>query len=344
MSVVLSHIDGTVGVITLNRPAAMNALTIEMVELISEALAEFEASSRVSIIVLRGEGERAFCAGGDVVMLYHDAKGGGCDGERFWRAEYRLNLAISRCPKPIVAFMHGIVLGGGVGLSGHASHRIVTDSTRIGMPEVGIGFSPDVGGTYLLSHAPGHLGLHLALTGAHVGPAEALRAGLGDVYVPSRALPQLYRQLIEHGNVSVIDSFAEALPLGFADSYDTIEYCYDAASVEDILANLDADGSEFAHDAAKRIRRGCCLALKVAFRALEQARTMNLAQALNQEFRTSLNMQANPNFIEGVRAQLIDKDRQPAWSPSTLDDVSDADVSAILGPIADSRFSDLGLQ
>ncbi|APT85404.1 enoyl-CoA hydratase/isomerase family protein [Corynebacterium aquilae] len=342
-SPVSTTVSGSAGIITLTRSKALNALTQEMVDLIAEALERFRGDDNVKVVVLRGEGERAFCAGGDVVMLYHEAKSHGDKAEHFWRTEYELNLAINRYPKPIVALMHGIVLGGGIGISAHASHRVVTDSTKVGMPEVGIGFVPDVGGTFLLSHTPGHLGRHLALTAAHVGPAEALRCGMADVYVPEQDLDALVERLAETGDVSAIESFARDCGPGFADSYDIIESAYDAETVEDILDNLDKDGSEFAQDAAKRIRRGSPLALKVTLAALNNAADLDLAQALNQEYRTSLNMHANPNFVEGVRAQLVDKDRNPSWIPATLEEVTHDDVAAILGPVVDERFGELGL-
>ena len=342
-SPVVTSTRGAARIITLNRPKALNALNQEMVDIIAQELAAANADDSISVIVLQGTGERAFCAGGDVVMLAEEASRGGMAAEHFWRTEYELNLAINRSTTPVVALMHGIVLGGGIGLSTHASHRVVTDSTRVGMPEIGIGFVPDVGGTFVLSHAPGHLGRHIALTGAHVGPAEALRAGMADVYVPEHHLEALVGRLAETGAADVIWEFAEQLPPGFADTFDLIEEAYSADSVEEILANLDNSHTDFASDAARRIRRGCPLACKVTLAALEHAKHLDLAGALNQEFRTSLNMHANPNFREGVRAQLIDKDRNPMWEPATLADVSPEDVSAIMGPLRDPRYTDLGL-
>ncbi|PRQ11287.1 enoyl-CoA hydratase/isomerase family protein [Corynebacterium sp. 13CS0277] len=338
---VVAEVRGRAGILTLNRPEALNALTQEMVDLMTAALDAWRQDPQVRVVILQGAGDRALCAGGDVVMLYEDALAKGTAGEHFWRTEYQLNLAIARYPKPYLALMTGIVLGGGIGVSAHGSHRVVTDSTRIGMPEVGIGFVPDVGGSYLLSRAPQGFGRHLALTAAHVGPEAALAAGFADYFVPEDLLPDLVERLAATGDVGVIETFAQPGKgnLNFAG----LAAAYDAHSVEEVLDNLDALGTEDAQDAARRIRRACPLAAAVAWESLERARGLSLAEALNQEFRVSLNMHRNPNFREGVRAQLVDKDRNPTWLPARFDQVDPEEVAAMFGPIQDPRFSPLGL-
>lgn len=329
---VLTEIRGRAGLITLNRPEAMNALTHEMVTLIAEALEQWRDDENVDLVIIRGAGDRAFCAGGDVVGLYHDALVQGSGGIAFWEEEYALNLAISQYPKPYVAIMKGYVLGGGVGVSAHGSHRIVTDSTRIGMPETGIGFIPDVGGSHLLANSPDNLGVHLSLTGAHVGAAEALHTGFADFYVPEAELEELVDKLAATGDASLITGADPGEP--FDGNVAAMSAAYAGESVEKILANLDATEGEWAAQAAKRIRRNSPTAVKVAWESLRRAQGQTLSQALETELRVSVNSQQGPDFIEGVRAQLVDKDRNPQWRPATLAEVTAEHIEAAFAPIS----------
>lgn len=352
MSEVLTQVKGHAGIITLNRPEAINALNQTMVDQMQAALDAWRTDDTVKVVVLRGAGERGLCAGGDVVGLYHDAKAGGVAGAKFWADEYRLNLDIATYPKPYVSLMTGIVLGGGIGVSAHGTHRIVTDGTRVGMPETGIGFVPDVGGSYLLAHAKGHLGTHLALTGAHVGPGEAIECGLADHYVPADQLDALVDDLCATGDAdAAVAAHAAPAPVGFEADRDVIEQVYDLDTVPAVLAALDhvVEGHEadetvaWAADAAKRIRRNSPLALAVTLESVRRAKGQSLAQALETEYRVSLNMQRGHEFVEGVRAQLVDKDRNPQWQPATLDEVSAADVEAVFAPVDDERVPPLDL-
>lgn len=320
---VIADIQGRAGVLTLNRPEALNALNLDMVRLLTQALEQWRADDAVSLVIIRGAGERGLCAGGDIVSLYEDALRRGTDGAVFWKEEYELVHAISTYPKPVVALMEGIVLGGGIGLSAHASHRIVTDNSRIGMPEVGIGYSPDVGGSFLLSRHV--LGRHLAYTGQHVGAAEALEVGIADTFVPRERLPELVAALADAGTTDPIASFV-AVPAGpaFDGNAAEMEKVYAAGGVEEILAALDgAAGSEWAGKAAAKIRAASPLGVKVTEESLRRGATMDLAQALTSEFWMSLNMQRDPEFAEGIRAQVIDKDRKPRWRHASLADVDD---------------------
>ncbi|MEL4358227.1 MULTISPECIES: enoyl-CoA hydratase/isomerase family protein [unclassified Luteococcus] len=337
---VLTEVRGKAGVITLNRPKAMNALNQNMVDVLAQVLEQWRDDDQVSLVILAGAGERGLCAGGDVVSLYRDALANGTDGAKFWADEYALNLVISNYPKPYVAIMNGIVLGGGIGVSAHGSHRIVTDDTRVGMPETGIGFVPDVGGSHLLTHVPSHLGTHLALTGQHVGPGEAIECGLADVYVPQDQLATLVEQLCETGDAGLVQGFAQPAPTGFAAEHDDVEQVYSQETVEEILAALDELGQDWAADAAKRIRRNSPLALKVTLESLRRAKGQSLAEALDTEFRVSVNMQRGHEFVEGVRAQLVDKDRNPQWQPATLDEVGPDGVAAVFAPITDERITE----
>lgn len=343
MTEVVAEVRGKAGVITLNRPQALNALNQNMVELLDQALREFATNDDITLVILRGAGERGLCAGGDIVALYNDAKNNGIAGAKFWHDEYQLNHYISEYPKPYVAIMNGIVLGGGIGVSGHGSHRIVTDDTRLGMPETGIGFVPDVGGTYLLSHAPANLGVHLGLTGAHVGAAEAIATGLADFYVETSKLEPLVQQLCDTGDVSVIDDFTSVMEPAFAGAVDEISVAYEGSCVEDILEQLDAVASSWAAEAATKIRRNSPLAVKVTLESIQRARGKSLAEALETEYLVSNNMHRSADFREGVRAQVVDKDRNPRWSPSTLSEVTQEDVEKIFAPLTDTRITPLNL-
>ncbi|MDO5097245.1 MAG: enoyl-CoA hydratase/isomerase family protein [Corynebacterium sp.] len=340
---VLTEIRGKAGIITLNRPKAMNALNHNMVGLMAKALKDYQDNDAVELVILQGAGERGLCAGGDIIALYNDARDNGLEGAKFWHDEYQLNLAISEYPKPYVALMTGIVLGGGIGVSAHGSHRIVTDNTRVGMPETGIGFVPDVGGSFLLSHAPDNLGIHLGLTGIHVGAPEAIAANMADYYVPQDDLPALVDKLCQTGSPDSIAEFARPAGEAFDGKQSEITAAYQAGSVAEILEHLDAVDSDWARDAAQRIRRNSPTAVKVTLESIRRAATMSLAEALEEEYRVSNNMHREPDFVEGVRAQVVDKDRNPTWRPATLDEVSDDSVAAIVGELRDSRIPPLNL-
>ncbi|WP_130866103.1 3-hydroxyisobutyryl-CoA hydrolase [Acidipropionibacterium timonense] len=339
---VLSEVRGRAGVITLNRPQAMNALTHPMALEVARVLDRWRDDDSVEVVVLAGAGDRGLCAGGDVVALRDDALAGGHAGAGFWRDEYTLNLAIDRYPKPYVALMTGVVLGGGIGLSAHGSHRVVTEDTRAGMPETGIGFVPDVGGSWLLARA-GALGLHLALTGQHIGPAETIEAGMADVHVPREHLSSLVEELCHTGDADVVSRYASAASPSFEVDRTELAATYDGADLLEILSRLDGLGPGWAADAAKRLRRNCPTALAVTLAHVRRAAGLDLAAALDAEFAVSLHLQRRGDFAEGIRAQLVDKDRQPRWDPATLDDVDPAQVEAILGPLDDPTIEPLRL-
>ena len=326
--------DG-LGRITLNRPRALNALNHAMVQAMAQRLEAWREDPSVRVVVLDGAGERGLCAGGDIRAIYQDARAGGTASLDFWADEYRLNALISRYPKPYVAIMDGIVLGGGVGISAHGSHRVVTDRSRVGMPETGIGFVPDVGGTWLLSHAPGQLGTHAALTAGQLSGADAIHCGLADRYVPVEGLPDLYAALATRTPDEALDLVAETPPPSrLAAEREWIDYCYAPDTVEEILVRL-RDGGDAALAAVKEIEGKSPTLLKVTLRALRSAAAMpDLGSALAQEYRIAHRAFASAEFAEGVRAQIIDKDRSPRWSPSAV-----AEVGADL---VESYFADLG--
>jgi len=323
---VLVSVDGQAGRITLNRPDTLNALTLEMVRLIDAALDQFERDESIATIVIDSVGERALCAGGDIRSLYEAAVAKDPSPRTFWAEEYRLDARIARSAKPIVAVMDGIVMGGGVGISAHASHRVVTERSVVAMPEVGIGFAPDVGGTWLLSHAPGELGTHAALTTDRLGAADAIMCGLADRYVSVEGLAALYLEL---GTVDADRAVADAAsdpPEGkLAERRRWIDQCYSSDSAEEIVARLRARGDE-ASAAADKIESNSPTAVKVALRALRTARQLpGLERCFEMEYRISTTFLDTPDFVEGIRAAVIDKDRSPHWNPAWLQDVGDLD-------------------
>ncbi|MFC9353325.1 enoyl-CoA hydratase/isomerase family protein [Arthrobacter sp. NPDC057013] len=335
--------DGRLGHIILNRPKSMNALTHGMVKAMTAALTEWENDDSVSTILLTGAGERGLCAGGDIVAIYHDALDGGHETASFWADEYKLNALIARYPKPYVAVMDGVVLGGGVGVSAHASVRIVTERTKLGMPETGIGFVPDVGGTFLLSRAPGELGTHVALTAGTITGQDAIALGLADYYVTSDKLPALV-QALAHGEAHpTVQAFAANYypPSPLAEERAWIDECYAFDDVQAILDALQHASAPAARDASERIRAKSPTALQVTLESLRRARRLSLLEeALDQEYRVSLRCLAGRDFPEGIRAQVIDKDRSPRWSPPSLTEVS---TDAVEAYFADLGPAELGL-
>lgn len=342
----LVEVRGSLGLLTLNRPRALNALTHGMVVMMRAALDEWALRDDVLVVAVVGAGDRGLCAGGDIVSLYDEAvSGGGAAAAAFWTDEYRLNSLIARYPKPYVALMDGIVLGGGVGISAHGSHRVVTERSRIGMPETGIGFVPDVGGTWLLSHAPGQLGTHLALTGAMIGAADAIAVGLADALVPSRLLRELTAALelldpaVEHDPMAAVDATIDefAQPAGRAALLAErawIDAAYAGDDASSMIDRMRASGHEAALAAADALVTRSPTALTVTLSLLRRsARAGSLDEALALEFRAALRALAATDFAEGVRAQVIDKDRSPRWSPPTFAGVDPAVAEAALAPL-----------
>lgn len=334
---VLTRVDDGVGFITLNRPKAINSLNQTMVDLLSSVLIRWERDDAVRAVVLSGAGERGLCAGGDVVAVYHSARKDGVETRRFWRAEYLLDGQVGRFAKPLVALMDGIVMGGGVGVSAHANTRVVTDTSKIAMPEVGIGFIPDVGGAYLLSRAPGALGLHAALTGAPFSGADAIAMGFADHYVPHRDLDAFTAAIVADGVESALAHHTiEPPPSALVAQRDWIDVCYAGDTAEDILAALRGHEAGPAQDAANLIATRSPIAVSVALEAVRRAAKLEtLEDVLTQDYRVSSASARSHDLVEGIRAQIIDKDRNPKWSPATLATVTAADVDAYFAPVED---------
>ena len=337
---VLLQRAGPLARIVLNRPNALNALTHGMIRTIAAALTDWADDPAVQTVLLTGSGDRALCAGGDIVSVYRDARTDPDENARFWADEYTLNAQIKRYPKPFVALMDRIVLGGGVGLSGHASHRVVTERTKLGMPETTIGFVPDVGGTYLYSRTPGELGTHLALTAATMTGADAIALGLADSFVESTQLESLADALKRMPAAAAIAEHASTVPPApLLAERAWIDECYAGNDVATIIDRLQTSSVTAADDAAAAILAKSPTALRVTLESLRRARDLRtLEEVLEQEYRVSLRMVAGHDVIEGIRAQVIDKDRNPAWQPSTLSDVSDADMQAYFAPLGEREL------
>ncbi|MYY12347.1 enoyl-CoA hydratase/isomerase family protein [Streptomyces sp. SID4919] len=337
---VLTRVEGRCGVITMNRPRALNALTHAMVRRIAAALDSWEHDPAVRTVVITGAGERGLCAGGDIRAIHEDARAGGTASAAFWRDEYRLNARIARYPKPYVALMDGIVMGGGVGVSAHGDVRIVTERSRVAMPETAIGFVPDVGGTYLLARAPDRLGVQLALTGQAVGAADALLCGLADHFVPSGRLPDLVTALTGAEVSEVLPAFTGEAPAGELEACrEWSGHCYAADTVEEIVRRLLGSGAPAAKEAAEVILTRSPTALKVTLAALRRVPGLGSLEAvLAQEYRVSLAALSSPDLLEGIRAQVIDKDRAPRWTPPSLGQVTDADVARHFAPLGDQEL------
>jgi enoyl-CoA hydratase len=323
--------EGSAGIIRLNRPKAINAVTLEMFRDIDGALDAFEADPAIGVVLLEGAGERGLCAGGDIRALYESSKVKGDLGKILWREEYILNARIAKFPKPYVTFMDGIVMGGGVGLSAHSSHRIVTERTKLAMPEVGLGFFPDVGGTWLLARSPGEIGTYFGLTGQTMNGPDAVYAGFADTVVPSSKLAALREALtklrpgVTAAEVkSVIDGYATGETSGpVATIEPQIDTWFGHDRMQDIVAALQADGSELAQATLKTLNEKSPRGLVVALKLLRLARaSSSLEECLVREYRAALEVFASDDFREGVRAAVIDKDRNPRWSPPRIEDVT----------------------
>lgn len=327
---ILVSVAGGVGRVTLNRPKALNSLTHDMVTALGKQLLTWQDDTAVRAVLLDGAGDRGLCAGGDIVAIYHSAKGDGEQARQFWQDEYRLNALIGRYPKPYVALMDGLVMGGGVGVSAHAAHRIVTDTTKMAMPEVGIGLIPDVGGTALLARAPGRLGLHAALTGAPFTGADAIAMGFADHFVPHVALREFTDTFVADGIAAALAAHTvEPPPSPLLQQRDWIDECYAGDTVIDIVAALRGHDAGPANDAANLIATRSPIALSVALESVRRAAALEtLEDVLRQEFRTTCAALRSHDLVEGIRAQIIDKDRNPKWSPGSLAAVTRADIDA----------------
>ncbi|WP_406736392.1 enoyl-CoA hydratase/isomerase family protein [Thioclava sp. GXIMD4215] len=339
------RIQGRAGRITLTRPKALNALSHPMCLAIERALDDWREDSAVDLVILDAEGERAFCAGGDIAAVYHAGRAGDYAlGQAFWRDEYRMNDKLAHYPKPILSFMQGFVMGGGVGLGGHVRHRIIGKTTQVAMPECGIGLIPDVGGTWRLAQAPGYLGEYLGLTGARMGPADALYAGFADRVIAEENWPHLIAALCQSGTVDALPA-GELLPEGPLSAARTvIDRCFGADDLAAILVNLETAGNSFALETRQTLERNSALSMAATLRLVRMGReARDIREALSNEFRFTARACESAEFLEGVRAQIIDKDRKPVWRFASGADMQ-ARVDALLAPLPEDLAINFGAQ
>jgi enoyl-CoA hydratase len=333
---------GRLGLITMNRPKALNALTHEMSLALDRALKDWAADPKVATVAIAGEGERAFCAGGDIRALHQSGPKGQLTREFYWN-EYRMNRRIFRFPKPYVSLMDGITMGGGVGVGVPARYRVVTEKTLLAMPETGIGLFPDVGASYYLSHMPGQIGIYLGLTGARVQAADILYAGLGTHFMPSAKLPDFLTALEGTAPDELLGALAETCsePSTLAQHRAVIDRCFAANTVEDIVRALEKEGGAWADQVRASLQQKSPMSLKVTLRELREASRLTFEQCMVMEYRLVQRFMADPDFFEGVRALIIDKDNNPNWRPATLRDVTTAMVDAYFKPLErDLTFED----
>ncbi len=332
--------DGGLATVLLNRPKALNALTHEMAVALDGELRGWAGDNSVHAVLVEGAGDRAFCAGGDIVKLYNEGRAGGQYPYDFYHDEYRTNALIHYYSKPYISFLNGIVMGGGCGVSIPGSHRVATENVMFAMPETGIGLFPDVGGSFFLSRCPGHVGEYLALTGSRLKAADCLYAGVADVHVPAARLAEL-KAALAAAEVSdfnhatrVIEGFAAdpgEAPL--ATVRDDIDRHFSLGSAEEILASLDSGGGEWAAKTASIIRSKSPTSTKVALRQVRDGASRDFRGCMQMEWRMVNRIIAGHDFYEGTRATVIDKDQKPAWQPGALEEVSDADVEAYFAPL-----------
>ncbi len=332
--------DGRLGRVMLDWPEALNALTHGMVRDLLAVLDSWRRDDGIDLVLVEGRGDRAFCAGGDIQGLWRRGSAGDhAFGRAFWRDEYRLDAMIARYPKSCVALMDGIVMGGGVGVSAHGSHRVVTERSVVAMPEVSIGFLPDVGGTWILARAPGRLGEYLAMTAQRMGPADAIHAGFADGFIPAGDIGDAARVLTAGGPAALREMFREPPPGNLARHAAEIESVFSAADGPAILARLESRPGSWAREAAAAIGRHSPLSLACALEAVRRARLLpDLESCLAMEFRFAWRATASADFLEGIRAAIIDKDRAPRWRHASLGDVTPAEVAAMLAGLGDDEL------
>lgn len=336
---ILTRVEGHAGIISLNRPAAIHALTLDMVHAMTEALQGWRKNRKVKCVIIDHAEGRGFCAGGDIAFLRDSAlNDGGKAGRKFFHDEYQLNHLLFTYPKPVIAFMDGITMGGGVGISQPAKYRVATENTRFAMPETGIGLFPDVGGGWYLSRLEGRVGAFLALTGARLDGAECSELNLATHYLPAEALAEA-KQRIANEDVERIDGILGTLAATPPDArivgnIPLINRHFASDNYEEILASLEADESDWAMKELATLRTKSPQTCKVALRQLaDSAGLKNFADNMAMEYRIASRVLTRPDFTEGVRAVIVDKDNEPKWDPATAEGVSDELLDSIFAPL-----------
>ena len=329
---VIARRDGRVGRIVLNRPQALNALDLAMIRACTRALTEWRDDPHVHGVVIEGAGDRAFCAGGDVRALrQYKLDGEHHNAETFFREEYELNLMIATYPKPYVALIDGICMGGGIGLSVHAPYRVATEHAAFAMPETAIGFFPDIGATFFLPRLPGEIGTYLGLTGLRMQGADAVHAGLATHFTPRAELPALSHALAEDGPAALGCHAAPLPAFSLASQRAAIDRCFGADSMREIVQRLEASGDEWAARTLAALRAVSPSALCWTLEALRRGANLTLPQCQSAELALTRTTMRHPDFAEGVRAMVVDKDRKPRWQPARIEEVDPAETATMFG-------------
>jgi enoyl-CoA hydratase len=329
---VIARRDGRVGRIVLNRPQALNALDLAMIRACTRALTEWRDDPHVHGVVIEGAGDRAFCAGGDVRALrQYELDGEHHNAETFFREEYELNLMIATYPKPYVALIDGICMGGGIGLSVHAPYRVATEHAAFAMPETAIGFFPDIGATFFLPRLPGEIGTYLGLTGLRMQGADAVHAGLATHFTPRAELPALSHALAEDGPAALGCHAAPLPAFSLASQRAAIDRCFGADSMREIVQRLEASGDEWAARTLAALRAVSPSALCWTLEALRRGANLTLPQCQSAELALTRTTMRHPDFAEGVRAMVVDKDRKPRWQPARIEEVDPAETATMFG-------------
>ncbi len=337
---------GEVMVVTLNRPAALNALTLPMAQTFAPLLSDWAADDSIAAVVVQGAGERAFCAGGDIIDLYEGrSPGGNAFGAAFFAAEYRLNRAIKVFPKPYIALIDGIAMGGGVGLSVHGSHRVATERTLFAMPETGIGLFPDVGGSYFLPRLPGRLGLFLGLTGWRVRAADCLLCRIADAFVPSARLPALVEALVATdwrqadpraaATAAIADHAGDPGEAALTPLRAAIDRCFAGPDLSAILAALTGEGADWSDKALALLGKASPTSLLLALEQLRRGAALDFDACMTMEYRLSQACLAGHDFYEGIRAAVVEKDQSPRWDPARIEDIQAAAIERAFAPRGD---------
>lgn len=342
MSDISIRSQGRAGRITLSRPKALNALSYDMCLAIEAAIDRWRTDDAIEVIILDAQGDKAFCAGGDIAELYETGTlGNYAYGQKFWADEYRLNNKLRSFPKPIVSFMQGFTMGGGVGIGCHGSHRIVCENSQIAMPECGIGLVPDVGGSYILAKAPGYVGAYLGLTAYRMNAADAIFAGFADHYIPRDQWDTCITSICDSGDTLVLNTMSERTPTSaLANRQEEIDAIFCVNTLLEVIEKLEQTETELAQEIAKSLQRNSPLAMAAALAIIskQQAENSSFEDALKMEYRFTYRAMEHGDFLEGIRAAIIDKDRAPKWR-QTLKTVSQADLTLMTSPLGHADLS-----
>lgn len=340
---------GDIGLITLNRPESLNALTHAMCRQLSSQLQHWETSSKIKAVIIRGAGDKAFSAGGDIVQLYKDGKAGNLSqAKEFFRDEYRLNYQVHQYTKPFISLLDGITMGGGVGVSIHGSHRVVTERFVFAMPETGIGFFPDIGGSYFLSRCPGETGLYLGLTGMKLNAAEAIYVNLTDYFISSNHLDELIRiiasQKFGDDADEAVDDILKAVSVtpeaaALESVRGNIDACFCMDSIEEIFTALKQQDKPWHQETLKILQQKSPTSLKITLREIREGVALDFESCMQMEFRLCQRFMQGHDFYEGIRATLIDKDKKPNWKPDKLSDISQDSIDSYFALLENDELS-----